>query len=158
PAEDGEVTLTVNGKKFTRKFSRDDREVVTLDIPDPESAFKPGENELVAEISTKQPYPFSVGWACQALTPASAKDCAVRLATQLDKAAAVEGETVALSVSLQNTLDTDHGMAVAIVGLPAGTKLPPDMKRLKKYVDEGTLSYFETRGRELVLYWRGLAP
>ena len=56
-------------------------------------------------------------------------------------------------------------MAVAIVGLPGGLTLPEDLKQLKEHArlregrhQAGLISTFEIRGRELVLYWRNLAP
>jgi A-macroglobulin TED domain/Alpha-2-macroglobulin family len=158
PAEEGEITLSVGGKKFIKRFTKADRDVVTLEIPNPEEVCKAGVNDVVAEITTQRPYPFSLAWTCQALTPASAKECAVRLGTNLDRKEATEGETVRLNVTLENTLDKDHGMAVAVVGLPAGTKLPADFKQLTKLREDGVISYFETQGRELILYWRALAP
>ena len=75
-----------------------------------------------------------------------------------------EGESVRLDVSVQNLQDKAHGMVIAIVGMPAGLKLPEDMKQLKALTDkpvdgtEPTISYWETRGRELVIYWRGMTP
>jgi len=44
------------------------------------------------------------------------------------------------------------------VGLPAGMKVPTDMKQLTELREKGIISFFETRGRELILYWRELAP
>jgi hypothetical protein len=49
-------------------------------------------------------------------------------------------------------------MAVAVVGIPAGMKVPTDMKQLTDLREKGVISFFELRGRELVLYWRELAP
>jgi hypothetical protein len=56
-------------------------------------------------------------------------------------------------------------MTVAIIGLPAGLTLPEDMKQLKDHcrlredgAKPGLLSAWEIRGRELILYWRDLAP
>jgi alpha-2-macroglobulin-like protein len=56
----------------------------------------------------------------------------------------------------------DQGMAVAIVGLPAGLTVPEDLKQLKEHckIADGKkplLGAFEIKGRELVLYWRALA-
>jgi hypothetical protein len=48
-------------------------------------------------------------------------------------------------------------MAVAIIGLPGGSILPPDLQELRNLVKAGKIDAFEVRGRELVLYWRGLA-
>ena len=54
-------------------------------------------------------------------------------------------------------------MVTAIIGIPAGLKIPEDMKQLTALTQkpEGgreKVSYFEIRGRELVLYWRGMGP
>jgi hypothetical protein len=47
-------------------------------------------------------------------------------------------------------------MTVAILGLPAGLQPRPDqLEELKK---AGTIDYFETRAREVILYWRDLEP
>ena len=64
----------------------------------------------------------------------------------------------ASNVSLTNKVDEGHGMAVAIVGLPGGCRLPADLKELTKLREDGKISYFEIRGRELILYWRSLKP
>ena len=57
------------------------------------------------------------------------------------------------------------GNSVAILGLPGGLTLPEDMKQLKEMArlrdndtKPGLISAWEIRGRELVLYWRDLAP
>ena len=57
------------------------------------------------------------------------------------------------------------GMTVAIIGLPGGLALPEDFAQLKemtalreKGTKPGLISAWEVRGRELVLYWRDLAP
>src|SRR5439155_8396433 len=54
-------------------------------------------------------------------------------------------------------------MAVAIIGLPAGLTLPDDFAQLKELArlreggaKPGTISAWELKGRELVLYWREL--
>ena len=66
---------------------------------------------------------------------------------------------------MENVSGKGQGMAVAIIGLPAGLKLPDDFTQLKDLArlrDNGTkagrIGAFEVRGRELVLYWRDLAP
>jgi hypothetical protein len=160
PAESGEIKLQVGGKVVaSRKFSEKDVEVIGLDVENAETLFKAGaatDVEIVTDA--KQPYPFALAYTYSTLTPASAEKCAVKIGTKLSKAEAREGETVALVVSLENKLKTGHGMAVAIVGLPAGLKVPTDLKQLTDLREKGVLAYFETRDRELILYWRELAP
>src|SRR5439155_14483063 len=96
-------------------------------------------------------------------TPVSAANCPVRLQTKLARQTAGEGDTVRLTVSVENASGKDQGMALAIVGLPAGLSLPEDLKQLKEHArlrndgqQRGLIDYFETRGREVILYWRGL--
>ncbi len=156
PAEDGEIRLTIGDKTFKKAFTKSDQEVITLELP--ADAFKSGMNEATVEITTAQPYPFSLAWSCSTLKPQDTGKCAVEIATKLDRKNAVEGETVKLDVSLKNRKNEGHGMAVAIVGLPGGTRIPADLKELTKLREDGKISYFEIRGRELILYWRSMAP
>jgi hypothetical protein len=133
--------------------------VIGLDIPNAEAIFKAGENTEVEIVTdAKQAYPFALSCTYTTLTPVSSKQCAVKIETKLAKAEAKEGDTVPLFVNFENLQKSDQGMAVAIIGLPAGMKVPTDMKQLTDLREKGTISYFEIRGRELVLYWRALAP
>ena len=86
----------------------------------------------------------------------------MELATRLSKTDVTEGESVRLDVTVKNLKERQDGMVTAIVGIPAGLKVPEDMKQLKLLTDKpedgkrATVSYWEKRGRELVFYWRGL--
>jgi hypothetical protein len=160
PAESGEFRVLVGGKAVAaRRFSEQDVEVIGVDIEKPEEIFKLGEKTEVEIVTdAKHAYPFALTYTYTSLTPVSAEKCAVRIETKLSKAEANEGDTVPLAVSLENKLKKGHGMAVAVIGIPAGMKVPTDMKQLTDLREKGVISYFETRGRELVLYWRELAP
>jgi len=106
------------------------------------------------------------------LKPANPESAPLHLTTKLDRATAREGETVKLKAVVENKSDKGQGMAVAILGLPGGLSLPEDMTQLKDMVrlrDNGTkpglISFWELgdpkkgqSSRELVLYWRELAP
>ena len=117
------------------------------------------------EITGKNVFPYTLTATYRTLKPASAEQCAVKLSTHLDRPQAVEGETVHLTVTVENAEDKGQGMAIAIIGLPSGLTLPEDMKQLKDYAllrnngkEKGLIGAWEVRGRELVLYWRDLAP
>jgi hypothetical protein len=160
PAESGELKLLVGGKEVAaRRFTEKDVEVIGLDVENAEALFKAGAGTDV-EILTdaKQTYPFALSYAYTTLTPISAEKCAVRVATKLGRAEANEGDAVPLSVTLENKRDQGQGMAVAVIGIPAGMKVPTDLKELTDLREKGVISYFETRDRELILYWRDLAP
>jgi hypothetical protein len=164
-AEAGELQLLVGERPVARlPFPAGASEALTLAVPDPEAVLKPGKNALRVEITGKNAFPYTLTWSYQTLRPASAEDCPVRLGTRLARTEAREGESVRMTVEVSNASGKGQGMAVAIVGLPGGLGLPEDMKQLKEYarVPEGggrpLVSAFEVRGRELVLYWRDLAP
>jgi A-macroglobulin TED domain/Alpha-2-macroglobulin family len=156
PDEDGEIRLTIGGKTFKKPFTKNDQEVITLDLP--ADAFKSGVNDAAVEITTAQPYPFSLAWSCNTLKPQDTGKSAVEITTKLDRKNVAEGDMVKLDVTMKNKKNEGHGMAVAIVGLPGGTRIPADQKELTKLREDGKISYFEIRGRELILYWRSLAP
>ncbi len=160
PTEAGEIKLLVGGKVIgTKIFSETEIEVIAFNVDKAEEIFAAGAKtdvEIVTEA--KHPYPFALSYTYTTLTPASAEKCAVKLETKLGRNEATEGETVPLTVSLQNLQKQGQGMAVAIVGLPAGMKVPTDMKQLTELREKGIISFFEMRGRELILYWRELAP
>jgi alpha-2-macroglobulin-like protein len=59
-------------------------------------------------------------------------------------------------VSLENLSAEGLPMAVAIVGLPGGLEARAD--QLKELIKAGRVDFVETRGREVILYRRALAP
>ena len=164
--EAGELKVYVADKLVAQKaFPAGVQDAVALDVPQTETILKPGKNPIRVEITGKNVFPYTLTTSYRTLKPASAEKLPVRLSTQLDRATASEGETVHLTVRVENTEDKGQGMAVAIVGLPAGLTLPEDMKQLKDLArlrnnetEPGVISAWEIRGRELILYWRELAP
>jgi hypothetical protein len=164
--EAGELSLLVGGQRVgQRQFPAGAQDVLAIELPEPEKHLKAGKNDLRVEITGKNTFPYTLSWSYQTLKPPSAAGCAVRLTTQLDRQTASEGDTVHLNVVLENVTERGQGMAVAIIGLPAGLSLPEDLKQLKEHArlredgrKPGLISSFETRGRELILYWRDLGP
>jgi hypothetical protein len=164
-AEPGTLALFVNNAKVASlDFPAGAPDALTMTLPHPEQILKPGKNRLRLEISGKNVFPYTLTCNYQTLQPTSAADCPVRLQTELAQAQANEGDSVRLRVRVANASGKGQGMAVAIVGLPGGLALPEDLKQLKEYTrlpEDGSrplVSAFEVRGRQLVLYWRDLAP
>jgi hypothetical protein len=166
PAEAGELKLFVGEQEVAKlAFGTDASDALTLNLADAEKHLKPGKNALRVEMTGKNVFPYTLAWSYQTLKPASAEGCAVRLGTRLGKTKADEGDAVRLTVTLENVSGKGQGMAVAIVGLPAGLSVPENFAQLKDHcrlwdndTKPGLISAFELRGRELVLYWRDLAP
>ncbi len=164
-AEAGELSLLVEDRKLAgRSFPAGVTETLTLSLDDAEKHLKPGVNRVRLAITGKNVFPYTLTWTYQTARPVSAENCSVKLTTALAKTTLTEGDLVRLNVAIENTSDKGQGMATAIVGIPAGLSLPEDLKQLREYIrtpEDGSrpqLGAFEIRGRELVLYWRDLAP
>jgi hypothetical protein len=164
-AEAGELKLYVGDREVAqKKFAAGASDTLVLDIPEADKVLQPGRNRLRAEITGKNTFPYTLSWSYQTLQPASADKCPVRIKAGLARKAVAEGDTVRLTVQVENASGTGQGMAVAIIGLPGGLIVPEDLKQLKEYIrvprdgEKPLLGAFELRGRELILYWRDLAP
>jgi hypothetical protein len=158
-AEAGELKLFVNGRAEAvgvKAFAAGTTDPIVVELPD-DKLLEAGENTIRVEMTGNNVFPHTVTWSYMALTPANKNVCPVRLTTSLASATAKEGESVRVTATLDNASGQDQGMAVAIIGLPGGCALPADMQELRNLVKGGKIDAFEVRGRELVLYWRGLA-
>jgi len=100
--------------------------------------------------------PYAIDVTYRSRKPASSDECPVRLTTRLGAEDVRAGDTVALHAQLVNSTDKGQPMTVAILGLPAG--LQPRAEQLEELKKAGTIDYYETRAREVICYWRGLAP
>jgi hypothetical protein len=165
-AEEGNLILSLAESEVARKhFAGGIQDVLTLDVPDVDKNLKPGRNPVRIGLSGKNQFPYTLSWSYHTLKPPSSDECRVRLATRLDRTKVNEGDTVRLTATVENQSSEPEGMTVAILGLPGGLTLPEDLKQLKDLTlprdggkEPGVISAWEIRGRELILYWRGLGP
>ncbi|MSR30962.1 MAG: hypothetical protein EXR99_05590 [Gemmataceae bacterium] len=164
-AEAGELKLFLNDKQMALvSFPAGATEAMELTLPEPGKNLKPGDNSIRLEVSGKNIFPATLAWSYHTLQPPSADNLPVKMTSALSLTEAKEGDPLQLKLHVENTQDKGQGMAVAILGLPAGLALPDDLRQLRDLIrspEDGSrpaLSAFETRGRELVLYWRDLAP
>jgi hypothetical protein len=166
-AHAGELRLFVHDRNepvASQAFPAGCQEPIIAAVPG-DSILKPGRNKIRVEITGSNAFPYTLTWSYRTLKPANPADCPVHLTASLDRSKAQEGDTVHLQVLVENKSGKGQGMAVAILGLPAGLSLPPNFAQLKDLArlrDNGTkpgvLSFWEIRDRELILYWRELAP
>ncbi len=118
-------------------------------------ALRPGENRILLETTGSEALPWAVGLRLHADRPPTDEKCKVRSEARLDRDSVAEGETVACTVALRNATDTALPMALVRLGLPAG--LEPRADQLRELKESGAVDFYETRPREVTLYWRGLA-
>lgn len=129
-----------------------------------ESGLRPGDNPISLELTQGNRFPCSLTWEYLTLTPPTSPNASIHLLVQPDREEVLEGESVRLDLRVKNRTSKPTGMAMAVVGLPAGLALPPDAKQLIELTRTPTngaeprLAAWEQRGRELALYWRGMGP
>jgi hypothetical protein len=138
----------------TQAFGAD--HVNTIKLAGFEGELTAGENKLAISLTGENQMPYTIDVSYRARQPHSHADCAVELTTKLASGEIKAGETVALEAELVNKTKQGQPMTVAILGLPAGLQARADqLEELKK---AGTIDYYETRAREVICYWRSLAP
>ncbi len=151
----GTVHVFVNGRQAaTQAFAAGHPDALVFELWD---AAGTGDAEVRVELEGGG---GALPWACDLAyhtdQPADDQGAKVAIATRLAQASVEEGRTVGLHVAVQNRTDAGLPMTMAIVGLPAGLEIPT--AELVDRQRAGAFDLWELRGRELVLYWRGLAP
>lgn len=154
PGADGVARVMLDGRLVaSAQFSASQSEPIVF--PSFASALTAGDHRVSVEVDGGSAMPYSLQVRYNARTPATARSCKVRLATALARDEVREGEAVDLEVGVVNVSNDDAPMTVAIVGLPGGLETRPD--QLKELVKEAKVDFVETRGRDVVLYFRGLS-
>ncbi len=133
-ANDFELPTTVQGGEYTLRITSD----------------------IELKLDSESPLPYSIGIEYSSKMPASSSESVIRLFTKLDKQNVPLGEGVRMSVSVKNISDKGQPMTLARVGIPGG--LTFQTWQLKELMDKKIIDFYETHEREVVLYFRSMAP
>jgi uncharacterized protein YfaS (alpha-2-macroglobulin family) len=151
----GKATVFVNGTASgTISFEKGQKD--SLVFEDIASALKPGKNTIELKLDSESPLPYSIGIEYRSKMPASSPETAVSIFNTLEKGQVPLGEGVRMNVTVKNLTDKGQPMTLARVGLPGG--LAFQTWQLKELMDKKVIDFYETREREVVLYFRSLAP
>jgi len=143
-----------------RAFSADATEPLTVELwPMLEPGAQTLRLDVVLDGATKADaaaptMPWALDVAYHAEQPADDPDAPLVLRTALRSRSVLEGEPVALDVTLENGTDQDVPTPIVRLGLPAGCELPTRV--LEDLQRSGQFDHWELQGRDLVLYWRQL--
>jgi hypothetical protein len=125
-------------------------------IDDLGPALTAGKNEITILLDGADALPYTVGLGWRSTQPASAPDAVVDLAVKADKATVKMGEPVRVTATITNKTAEGQPMTLARVGIPGG--LVSQDWQLKKLREDGKIAFYETRAREVILYFRDLGP
>jgi len=151
----GTIELRINGKVAGRQeFAAGHQGAIVFD--DVAAALRQGKNDIEVTLVGSAQLPYSVAVEYRTALPHSSPDSVVDISTKLAKPSTKLGQTVRLTANIANRTDKGQPMTLARVGLPGG--LTFQTWQLKELRDKGLIDFYETRPREVILYFRDLAP
>jgi uncharacterized protein YfaS (alpha-2-macroglobulin family) len=151
----GAATLIVNGiEAGTIAFDKGRKDALVWD--DLAGKLKPGKNTIELRLAGGATLPYSIAIEYRAARPQSSPAAKVNVTTQLAKEHVKLGEGIKLRARVENTTQGGLPMTLARIGIPGG--LTFQTWQLKELRDKGAIDFYETRPREVILYWRALPP
>jgi hypothetical protein len=151
----GSATLVINGKPAkTIAFEKGRKEALVWD--DIAGSLSGGKNVVEVQLDGQAALPYSISIEYRSARPQSSPAAKVAVTTQLVKTQAKMGEGVRLRAHVENKTAAGIPMTLARVGIPGGMVF--QTWQLKELRDKGLIDFYETRPREVILYWRALGP
>jgi len=150
----GTVILKINDREYGRvSYEAGRREPILFEV---QGNLRSGKNlvELVHDGASSLPYSIAADF--RSAKPASAPDVVVDLSTTLAKDKIAMGETVRLTAKITNKTADGQPMTLARIGLPGGVEA--QTWQLKELREKGLVAFWETRPREVILYFRQMEP
>lgn len=155
-SEDGTIAIYVDGKKVIEKeYKAGDKNAITAEGLE---EFIKGEGKhtvKVKYIGVKTPLPYSIAVNWSTSLPQSDAECNIDLKTKIAATTANVGETVRLTATISNKKNEEVPSTMAIIGVPAGFSIQP--WQLKELQEKGVFDYYEIKGNNLAVYYRGMA-
>jgi hypothetical protein len=151
----GRVEVHVDGVLVgTVQYTGEERRGATLDLS---PWLGPGSHTITLSREGSGPaLPYTVEATWRREQPRDAAGAPLALETQLSSAAVSQGESVRLLATVHNTSTKGVASPIARLGLPAGVRA--ETWQLEALRDQGKISFFETRPREVTLYWEEMGP
>ncbi|MFK7996493.1 MAG: MG2 domain-containing protein [Granulosicoccus sp.] len=153
PKHPGAVQLFINGEAFGHPVAFTKHSKGAIELPDFAHAVTPGQHNIELRMTAGSKMPFSVEIKYNTSLPSNAKLRPTQLTTELSHTSITEGEPLELRATIRS-LTENVPTPIAIIGIPAGLELRHE--QLKELVSNDSISAYEVRQSELVLYWRAL--
>jgi len=153
PKQSGAVQLWVDGQAIGEAIEFTPQSKGAISLPDFASVLTAGQHQLELRMSDGSKMPFALDITFNTPVPHSAETTPVTLATTLSHNSITESEPMEMLATI--TVGNDIvPTPIAIIGIPAGLELRHE--QLKELIGQGSISAYEVRGSELILYWRAL--
>jgi hypothetical protein len=151
----GTASVVVDGKQAgTISFDKGRRDAIVFD--DLGKYLSAGKHTIEIKLDGPASLPYTVNIEYRSAMPATSQRARIAVTTELLKTTAKMGEGVTLRAHVENKTQDGVPMTLARIGLPGGTVF--QTWQLKELRDKGLVDFYETRPREVILYWRALPP
>jgi hypothetical protein len=157
PKAPGAVQVFVDGKPMggPQKFDAETQGAIKLQ--DVREMLSPGKHTLELRMTDGSTMPYSAAVRFHTTKPASSEACKVSVEVSLKDRELAEGNVTEANVTVTSRDAKDPiPTPIAIIGIPGGLEVRHD--QLKELVKSNKIAAYEVIGREVVLYWRSLAP
>lgn len=151
----GKVSLLVDGVVISEQSYEAGRRDAIL-FTDFDKVLAPGKHIITLKSQNTDALPYSIAVEYRTNEPASSKTAVLDLQTRLAKSELKMGETVRLDAVISNKTQAGQPMSLVRLGLPGG--LTFQNWQLKELREKGQIAFFETRAREVILYFRDMKP
>ncbi|MFZ6654815.1 MG2 domain-containing protein [Undibacterium sp. TJN19] len=151
----GKVSLIVDGVVVSEQSYEAGRGLPLL-FNGFENLLTPGKHSITLKTGNGSALPYSMVIEYRSNEPASSNTAAIKLDTRLAKTDMKMGETVRLDAVISNKTQTGQPMSLVRLGLPGG--LTFQNWQLKEMREKGQIDFYETRAREVILYFRDMKP
>lgn len=152
---DGTVSLSIDGVVVAEQSFLAGRREPLL-FTGFEDKLASGKHTITLSSKNADPLPYSIAVEYRTVAPASSNASVVQLGATLAKTELKMGETVRLDAVISNKTPTGQPMTLARLGVPGG--LTFQNWQLKELREKGQIAFFETRAREVILYFRDMKP
>jgi hypothetical protein len=115
-----------------------------------------GKHTIQISLDGPASLPYTVNIEYRSAMPATSPRAKIAVTTELLRTSTKMGEGVTLRAHVENKTQDGVPMTLARIGLPGGTVF--QTWQLKELRDNGLVDFYETRPREVILYWRALPP
>jgi len=151
----GSVRVLVDGEVVAeRAYGADRADPVHVDLT---GALDRGEQQIrLMRTEGEGSVPYTVSARYRTDEPATHPKAPVELEKTLADDELEMGDTVRLTATVENRTDEGLGMTMARIGLPGG--LTTQKWQLKELQEDGPIAFYETRSREVILYFRQMKP
>lgn len=154
PTAGGEVLVKVDGRQMGSAVSFTKTAEGVIELSDIAEVLEPGAHTIEVSMKGGSPLPVSLGVTYFDSLPPSSELAPLGLDVTLRDTQITEGRTTEVEVKITNRKSDPVPNPIAIIGLPGGVEA--DIEALKELKKAGTIAAYETRGREVILYWRDL--